>query len=124
MTVVDEWPKVDAEGVTIWACCVSGIGPMCNHWVARLGLEPSKAWVVEYKIRGRTTRLTMHRWPCNDRRYSWGLRGRCPICGEHDVHEFFVSEPGELEDTDVVQRRLESDIETTCHHWQETGVLW
>jgi hypothetical protein len=26
----DEWPKV-VDGQTVWACCVSSVGPTCEH---------------------------------------------------------------------------------------------
>ncbi len=92
---------------------------------------PNETWRVEYpatrghvlgypKVGGQVGgTLEMHRWACTDARYSWGLHGRCPICGEHDVYEFEVTE--EVLDPDVAQRRMEADIETACHFHHHPG---
>lgn len=29
--LTDGWPRTTADGRTVWACCVSAVGPECEH---------------------------------------------------------------------------------------------
>jgi hypothetical protein len=70
-------------------------------------LLPNEAW----RLGSPESLIIMHRWACTDGRYSWGLRGPCPLCGEHDVDVFFV---GPESDPDAVQPRLCADADDAC----------